>query len=409
LVPFNPTSGAVDVILAIGALATIVAVVRAWRSVWDDDFTVSDRRLVTQAAVFVVVPAVVLLHELGHLFAAQALGVRVIGFRYGLFEGAVTIAGPRTPAQEWLIALAGNAVSAGVGLAMVVVALAASGLRRPLRYLLLMGGLLELVFSLVAYPALSLTSRFGDWIIVYDPRVTPGLSWATAVVHASALIVLWRWWRRRGRAAVFAIGTGAEEAVSQLQAAVQSSPHDPGPWLALADFYARRGELPLARSTIEQAIAACGELPRLFLGLTRLSMFQARWNDAVIAARRGLQTDPAGLEDDVRQPLWANLALALTQMERPTHALPAYGHLTEPLVDDVRVRYGRGIVRMESGDQAGGRADLEAVVRQLPDGHLLRRWAEARMEGHPLRDWEDTRVPASQRRTAPPPAPIAGV
>jgi cytochrome c-type biogenesis protein CcmH/NrfG len=406
--PVDPTSGAVDVILGIAAVVTLVGVIRAWRSLWDDDFTLADRRVMTQAAVFLIPPTVVLFHELGHLYTARALGLRVTNFRYGLFEGSVTVSGLRTPAQMWFVALSGNLVSALIGLALVVVAVVGRRMRRPLRYLLLLGGLLELAFSLVAYPVLSLTTRFGDWIIVYATDRTPGLSVATGVFHVAALLVLWQWWRRRGRATLFAIGSGVESQQAELQRAVRENSGEPRSWLALADFYARRGELALARSTVEDGIAACGEVPRLLLGLTRLSMFQARWNDAVLAARRGLQA--GGGDEEVRQPLWANLALALTQMERPDHALAAYEHLTDPLNDDLRVRYGRGLVRMESGDVAGGQDDLQAVVSRLPEDHLLRRWAEARLAGHPLKEWEeDPEVPAYARRTAPPPAPIAGV
>jgi len=274
---------------------------------------------------------------------------------------------------------------------------------------LLVGGLLELVFSLVAYPVLSLTSRFGDWILIYRSGGEPALAWGTAIVHIAALYAVWQWWRTSGKATLFAIGSGEQAKLEELQRAVRDQPTDPGAWLSLADFYARRGELSLARGTVENGIAACGEVPRLLLGLTRLSMFQGRWNDAVVAARRGLQ-DGGGGENDVRQPLWANLALALTQMDRPDHALNAYEHLTDPLADDLRVRYGRGLVRLESGDAERGRADLQEVVSRLPEEHLLRRWAEARLEGHPLTDWKDERnVPAYARRTTPPAAPIAGV
>ncbi|MDQ4098213.1 MAG: M50 family metallopeptidase [Actinomycetota bacterium] len=406
--PVDPTSGVVDVILGVAALVTLVGVIRAWRTLWDDEFTFADRRLMTQAAVFLIPPAVVLFHELGHLYTARALGLQVTDFRYGLFEGSVTVRGLRTPAEMWFVALSGNLVSAVIGLGLVVVALAGRRMRRPLRYLLLLGGLLELVFSLVVYPVLSLTTRFGDWIVVYDTDRTPELSLATGVFHALALLALWQWWRRQGKAALFAIGSGLESQLQELRRAVREYSREPQAWLSLADFYARRGELALARSTVEDGIAACGEVPRLLLGLTRLSMFQGRWNDAVLAARRGLQAE-AG-DEEVRQPLWANLALALTQMERPEHALAAYEHLTDPLADDLRVRYGRGLVRMDSGDVEGGRSDLRAVVSSLPEEHLLRRWAEARLDGHPLTDWEDDpSAPAYARRTAPPPAPIAGV
>jgi hypothetical protein len=111
----------------------------------------------------------------------------------------------------------------------------------------------------------------------------------------------------------------------------------------------------------------------------------------------------------VRQRLWANLALALTQGDRPEHAITAYEHLTPPVADDLRVRYGRGLVRLESGDTERGRADLHAVVAALPEGDLLRRWAEARLDGHPLEEEPDRYVPAYQRGAGPPPAPLAGV
>ncbi len=401
----DPTSGAMDVILGIAAVATLVGLIRAWKPFWDADFTVEDRRMATQVAVFLVPPIVVLLHEVGHLLTARALGVQVIGFRYGLFEGSVTVAGSRSAEEMWVIAVAGNVVSLGIGVGMVLVGLLRSGLRRPLRYLLVAGGLLEVLFTLVAYPLLSLTARFGDWVIIYDGELGT-LAWVAGAAHASALLFLFTWWRRRGKSALFAIGSGTEQVVGDLRRAAEDAPRDPARWLALADFYARRGELSLARSAVEEGLAAAGDSARLLLGLARLSMFQGRWNDVVMAARRGLELEDG---EEVRQPLWANLALALTQMERAEQALPAYAHLTAPLSDDLRVRYGRGLARLESGDSEGGRRDLEAVVAALPEGTLLRRWAEARLEGHPLRDWEDTRVPAYPRASVPPPAPLAGL
>lgn len=409
--PTGSQLGVVDLILAVGAVATMVGLVRAWRAFWDDDFTLADRRLALQVAVFVIPPVVVLFHELGHYFAARAVGARVTNFHYGLFEGAVTAVGFRSRFDVWFMAIAGNAVSALLGLAMLLGALGSRGVRRPLRYTLLVAGLLELVFSLIAYPVLSLTGRFGDWILIYRSDGSPGLAWATGVVHVAALAALWQWWRRRGKATVFAVGAGpgVEAELTRLQRAVEERPGDAVGWLGLADFYAQRAELPLARATVEEGVAAAGDHPRLLLALARLSMYQGRWNDAVVAARRGLQAEESA-DGGVRQALWANLALALTQMERPDHALTAYGHLTEPLADDLRVRYGRGLVRIESGDVAGGQADLRAVVDQLPAEHLLRRWAEARLEGHPLTEWRDERkVPAYARRTAPPPAPLAGL
>jgi len=407
-VPFDPSSGAVNLILGLAAAATLFSVVRTWTAFWDEDFTAADRRLATQAAVFLIPPVVVLFHELGHYFTARAVGAQVTSFRYGLFQGSVGVRAIRDVEDLWLIALNGNLVSALSGIVLVVVA-AGTALKRPLRYTLYVGGVIELVFSLIGYPVLSLFGRFGDWIAIYDFDRTPGLSGATAAVHGGMLLVLWQWWRRRGRAELFAIGTGGEAQVAALRAAIGAAPRSPAPWLQLADYYARRGELGLARGTVEEGIGVCGETSRLLLGLTRLSMFQGRWNDAMVAARRGLQVDHADGPDEVRQALWANLALALTQMERPDHALPAYERLTAPLVDDVRVRYGRGLTLMASGEGDRGRADLRAVVASLPEENLLRKWAEARLDGHPLREWGDPSAPAYQRGGPPPPAPLAGL
>ncbi|HYX44255.1 MAG TPA: tetratricopeptide repeat protein, partial [Acidimicrobiales bacterium] len=282
--PFDPSSGLVDVILGIAALATLVAVIRAWKHLWDDQFTVADRRLAAQVAVFLVPPVVVLLHELGHLVAARALGVEVTSSRYGLFDGSVTLAGPMSPGQDWFIALAGNLVGAVAGLALVAAGVLGRKLRRPVRYVLVAGGVLELLFTLVMYPLLSFLGSFGDWVVIYDAGRTPALSWATGVVHAAALVGLWRWWRGGGRALLFAVSTGTESRVAELRGAIDADPRDPEPWLLLADFYARNGDLPLARGTLDEAVAACGDVPRLHLGRARVSLFQGRWNDAVLAA-----------------------------------------------------------------------------------------------------------------------------
>ena len=74
----------IDLIFGLALLGTLVMIARRWKKFWDDDFTGEDRRLATQAAVFVVPPVVVLIHELGHFFVARLLGGRIVGFHYGL-------------------------------------------------------------------------------------------------------------------------------------------------------------------------------------------------------------------------------------------------------------------------------------------------------------------------------------
>ena len=211
------------------------------------------------------------------------------------------------------------------------------------------------------------------------------------------------------RSTLFAIGSGAGAQVGQMREAVEARPDDVDGWLRLANLYATHGELGLARSTLAEAAGGvAGASPRIHLARARLAVIEGQWSSAVVAADDGLRT--VGPDDaDVAQRLWANQGLALASMERPTFALAAFDHLSSPVVDDARVRYGRGFARLGAGDTVGGRADLEAVVAALPEGNLLRRWAQARLEGRVPDPPDDSDRPNYLRRTASPPAPIAGV
>ncbi|MEA2827965.1 MAG: hypothetical protein QOG43_2404, partial [Actinomycetota bacterium] len=371
--------------------------------------TAEDKRLATQAAVFLVAPIVVLIHELGHVVAVLAVGARVVSFHYGFFEGAVGFVGNITPAQDWFVALTGNLFGAVTALALVGLGLRGERLRPGLRYLLILGGTLQVGYALIGYPVLSLTSNWGDWIVIYDFSATPVLSWATAVAQVAVLAGLWRWWRGSVRHSLFAIASGQGERVAALRQAVRESPVDEAAWLELAGLYAGRGELGLARSTLDQA-AAPGAAPtaRIHLARARLAIIESRWSAAVIAAGAGVEA--AGPDDaETVQRLWANQGLALASMERPTHALAAFDRVQPPIVDDARVRYGRGVARLGAGDPDGGRADLEAVVRALPAGNWLGLWAAARLAGRIPDPPDDADRPNYMRRAGPPPAPIAGV
>ena len=407
--PFDPQSGVVDAVMGLAALATLIALVRSRRTFLAPDLATEGKRLATQAAVFLVPPIVVLIHELGHVVAVLAVGARVTSFHYGIFEGAVGFVGDITPGQDWFIALAGNLFGAATGLALAGVGLKGSRLRPGLRYTLILGGSLQVGYALVGYPLLSLSSNWGDWVVIYDFSATPVLSWATAVGHVGALVVLWRWWRGSVRHSLFGVGSGEGDRVVAGRRAVRDFPTDERAWLDLAGLYARRGELGLARDTLDRA-AGAGAAPTagVHLARARVAIMESRWSAAVLAAEAGVKA--AGPDDiEIVQRLWANQGLALASMERPALALAAFDQVRSPVVDDTRVRYGRGMARLGAGDGDGGRADLEAVVRALPADNLLGRWAAARLAGRVPDPPDDADRPNYLRRSASPPAPIAGV
>ena len=405
--PIDPQSGLVDIVFGLAALATLVTVWRSRHTFFDRRFTGEDKRLATQAAVFVVPPIVVLIHELGHVAAVMAVGAEVTGFHYGFFEGAVEYVGNLTGGEAWFVSLAGNVAGALTGLALVGGGLAARRMRPALRHILIMGGALQIGYALIGYPVLSLSSNWGDWVTIYDTGAYPARSAVTAVVHVALLAGLWRWWRGSVRHSLFAIGSGAGERLADLRQAVRDVPGNEKAWLDLASLYGGSGDLGLARATLEDA-ARAAPTARIHLARARLAIIESRWSAAVMAAEDGVKAaGPADVE--VVQRLWANQGLALASMERPAHALAAFDRLGPPVVDDARVRYGRGLARLGAGDREGGRADLEAVVRGLPDDNLLGMWAAARIEGRLPRPPDDSDRPNYMRRSNPPPAPIAGV
>jgi len=425
---FDPNAGATDFVLAIGALLALISLIRSWRPLLDADFTPADRRVAMQVAVFLVPPAVVLLHEIGHAVATVAVGGQVTDFHYGLFEGAVSFTGDLTNGNVWFIALAGNLVSIGIGLAMVVAGGLAHRMRRSLRYILIVGGLIEAVFGLIGYPVISESARFGDWLLIYDFGATPGLSWATLVVHVAVVVGLWQWWRTSLRRTLFGITYGEEARLTALSAAVDRAPTDLAPRLALANLFAGHGDLKLADATLGEGVPTSSEPARLQLARARLAIYESKWTQALLATQAGLaaldgaDTTPAD-RYGIGQQLWANQGVALTQLSRSKLALAAFDHVDAALMADPRVRYCRGLARLDAGDVAGGRDDLSTVARAAPGAgdpagagdtaaasdDLLGRWAAARLAGRDPDPPDDADRPAWARRRQSPPAPIAGV
>lgn len=162
--------------------------VRNKESLLDDRVTENDRRLVTLAAFFFLVPFGVLLHELGHAAATWQLGGTVKEFQWRIFWGYVVPQGNFTETGFWWIALSGNVVSVALGLIPI---LFVEHISKPIiRELIKSFIKIQLVYSLIAYPLFSLIS-VGDWVYIYDFSIRP---WAqiTLAVHILLIVILSR-------------------------------------------------------------------------------------------------------------------------------------------------------------------------------------------------------------------------
>lgn len=182
--------------LVLGA-RVVYQLLRTWRSVFDRNFTASDRTLVDQAAFFVLVPISVAFHELGHAVVIVAFGGEVSSWGYFGFAGFVAY-DPRgfSASEQIAVAAAGTVVN----LVLAAGALALVFLRRPpmrsaFNELLIQFVVVSLLNALIVYPALDvLTGLNGDWSQMYDGGV-PGLSLAILVIHVAILGGMWLAWR----------------------------------------------------------------------------------------------------------------------------------------------------------------------------------------------------------------------
>jgi hypothetical protein len=171
-------------------IRVVYRLVQSWSTVWDLDFTQSDRSIVDEAAFFVLVPISVALHELGHAVAIWAMGGTVVDFGYYGFAGYVSYFPAQfSLTQQTIIAAAGSVVN----LLLCILAFGFVFLRRPPmraanNELLLQFAFLSGLNAFVVYPLLDLASGLnGDWRQMYDS----GVPWLSGLIVAVQVAVLW--------------------------------------------------------------------------------------------------------------------------------------------------------------------------------------------------------------------------
>lgn len=290
------------------AVQLAVQIVRQWNELRQEPLTGAKQRLAEQAAFFVAVPPAVLVHELAHAVAIWLFGGQVVEFGYRIFWGYVVPSGVFTPAQNWLIAVAGTLGSLAFGAAIWL------WLRRnpsrTLRYFGLRAFRFQLYFSLLYYPIFSLFLPIGDWRTIYDFATTPVLSGATAAVHAALL--LWFW--RADRAGQFEMAAFDSPATQARHVALAAATGDEAAQLATIDSLRQGGATHQARRALEAFLvafphSAAGYLQRALLAVDRQGRIG---KDTAEAARQALAL---GLRDP-RQRALAHQLAATYELER---------------------------------------------------------------------------------------------
>src|SRR3954469_24296328 len=89
-----------SLIYAAVALYTLWQLPGRWRSLTDSTYTSDDHNLASRIGFLLLTPLGVLLHELGHMTAATALGARDISLSYRVYWGYVQYRGQIGPTNE---------------------------------------------------------------------------------------------------------------------------------------------------------------------------------------------------------------------------------------------------------------------------------------------------------------------
>lgn len=168
-------------------IAMFLEIKSHWKSIVDDELTVSDRAMLKRAVVFLLLPCIVFLHELGHYLAAISVGAKVLDFHYGPATGYVQIYPDRSPSQSLWIAFAGNLLQMIIGL----ISLGISPFLKspPMVALAVYFGLFTLAGTAVFYALLSAFGLYGDWRDIYTSPDHAGML-AIGCFHAAILGLL---------------------------------------------------------------------------------------------------------------------------------------------------------------------------------------------------------------------------
>jgi tetratricopeptide (TPR) repeat protein len=162
---------------------TIKSVIKNADSLFDEELSNQDRALLKQFTCFVLLPLIVLFHELGHAIIALALNAQITGFHWSLFWGEVVLKGALDPQKLYFIALAGNLFELLAGFFALAIALLAQS--PAIVALAIYVYSICLFHCLLAYPLLSFARWNYDFAMIYGSDLSTTL--ITALLHLALI------------------------------------------------------------------------------------------------------------------------------------------------------------------------------------------------------------------------------
>ncbi len=161
-------------------------------------------------------------------------------------------------------------------------------------------------------------------------------------------------------------GGRADEAIAGFERALELRPDDVAAWVWLGNTLFESAQYERARTAFDSAIELHGEAASAYLGLGRVALAEGRNEDAVAALTRTLELSPGSTI--VHYPL-AQAYRALGRLEQAQRHLESRGETEaypyDPLMDEIRTRFGGPSVSTERGGNAFANGDFDKAVEEF--------------------------------------------
>ena len=331
-------------------------------SFWDDKITSQDQDLAQRLALFGLIPAGILLHEIGHSLATWQMGGTVLSFNWLFYWGYIISAGDFTPVESWWISFSGNLVSIVLGLLPIL--FIPSLHKRIFEEILYYFACAELIYSLVGYPIMSFAMQGGDWVRIYDFSVQPYAT-IVAIGHLGLLFGLWQLYNSK-KVVSWRLARHSQdlETWRLLRSNLANQPNNIKVGLDLAYFLLSHNEQHEAKKVVRQIYNLEPNDPRIKIFNVSLDCTRRAYGQAARSARKLLNTD-LPVEEQLR--LYRILCIAFYNMRQLKNAL-AYadqGLAIDP--SDYELRCYRVMVYRMIGQHDKAKADAEIALEQAPD------------------------------------------
>lgn len=300
-------------------------------------------------------------------------------FQWRFYWGYIIPAGDFTPVEFWWIAFSGNLVSILLGL--LPIPFIPYIRKRIIGELAYMYVCVQLIYSLVGYPLLSLVWQQGDWLAIYDISVWP-FAVPILIAHVGLLWGLWQLYHSP-KAVDWRLSRNAQvsDKWRHLKADTEDDPSD-------LQSQLRSGYFLLQHKEVRGAQRVGKKIGQIAPDSDRVRVFQVVMDSSRRAYRKAAQLGRQLLDADLlledRLRLYRALCLSMRARGRLLEVLSFANQGLAIAPKDFMLRWYRAIAHQTAGQYQRAKADIAIALENAPDEgsrQEIRQWQKQHLEG----------------------------